>query len=252
MRYLQSDGSYQGFLTAIFDATAMRPHPDGIYIREPEQTDLLVSVTPVRADAVKADRVLTGIRAKLGVETESIVETAFAYGLSDMGGAIFRYLQFGWRIGKELNDHLTHEDVWNVIKASRRVSGETHMYLGVTRFRQTEEGVYYAPISPESHILPLLCPHFLDRFPTHACAIHDTAHNRIALLYNGEFQVRDTPEGFVSPDGNAYDGLIADLWRAFFTSIAIESRINPKLQRNNMPKKYWKHMTEMNAGVRDK
>ena len=36
-----------------------------------------------------------------------------------------------------------------------------------------------------------------------------------------------------------------DLWKSFFNSIGIKERNNYKVQRNFMPKKYWKYITEM-------
>jgi probable DNA metabolism protein len=34
------------------------------------------------------------------------------------------------------------------------------------------------------------------------------------------------------------------LWKQYFKSIAIEGRINPRLQMQHMPKKYWKYLIE--------
>ena len=36
-----------------------------------------------------------------------------------------------------------------------------------------------------------------------------------------------------------------ELWKQYFDGITIKSRINPKLQSNHMPKKYWKYLIEM-------
>ena len=35
------------------------------------------------------------------------------------------------------------------------------------------------------------------------------------------------------------------LWLAFFDSIAIEARANPKLQAQNIPKRFWKDAVEL-------
>ena len=34
------------------------------------------------------------------------------------------------------------------------------------------------------------------------------------------------------------------LWQAFFKTIAIPDRKNPRLQKSNMPMKYWKYLVE--------
>ena len=35
------------------------------------------------------------------------------------------------------------------------------------------------------------------------------------------------------------------LWKNYFDNIAIRERTNPRCQRNFMPVRYWKHLTEM-------
>jgi hypothetical protein len=35
------------------------------------------------------------------------------------------------------------------------------------------------------------------------------------------------------------------LWRSYYDTIAIRERLNPKKQRQDMPVKYWKYLTEM-------
>jgi probable DNA metabolism protein len=37
------------------------------------------------------------------------------------------------------------------------------------------------------------------------------------------------------------------LWKTFHRTVAIENRINPALQRQFMPARYWKHLTEMDG-----
>ena len=38
------------------------------------------------------------------------------------------------------------------------------------------------------------------------------------------------------------------LWCGFFDSIAIEARKNPKLQSQNIPKRFWKDTVELSSG----
>jgi probable DNA metabolism protein len=37
---------------------------------------------------------------------------------------------------------------------------------------------------------------------------------------------------------------VQQLWQTFFRTIAIPERKNPRLQKSNMPAKYWKYLTE--------
>jgi probable DNA metabolism protein len=46
---------------------------------------------------------------------------------------------------------------------------------------------------------------------------------------------------------SADDQLLQDLWRTYFKAICIKERMNPKKQLNDMPRRYWKYMTEKNG-----
>ena len=43
------------------------------------------------------------------------------------------------------------------------------------------------------------------------------------------------------------DQLFQDLWRTYFKAICIKERMNPKKQLSDMPRRYWKYMTEKNG-----
>ena len=40
------------------------------------------------------------------------------------------------------------------------------------------------------------------------------------------------------------DHLLQDLWRTYFKAICIRERLNPRKQLNDMPRRYWKYLTE--------
>lgn len=105
----------------------------------------------------------------------------------------------------------------------------------------------FSEIEPENRILATLGAHFTDRFPMMNFAIYDRTHR--------ECLVHPAGKGWaVLEDVDLEEDLIrcysrkeqefARLWKGFVKSISIEERSNPRCQRNFMPKKYWKHMTE--------
>ena len=40
------------------------------------------------------------------------------------------------------------------------------------------------------------------------------------------------------------DQLFQELWRTYFKAICIRERLNPKKQLNDMPRRYWRYLTE--------
>ena len=50
----------------------------------------------------------------------------------------------------------------------------------------------------------------------------------------------------LSPDLLAADEeRFQDLWRTYFRSLTIRERLNPRKQRQDMPVRFWPHLTEM-------
>ena len=39
--------------------------------------------------------------------------------------------------------------------------------------------------------------------------------------------------------------LFQEMWRSYFKALTIKERKNPKLQRQHMPRRYWKYITEL-------
>jgi probable DNA metabolism protein len=66
-------------------------------------------------------------------------------------------------------------------------------------------------------------------------------------------EVSFPPEDFAAlKPGKLSEGQLSDeelffqqLWKEYFRSITIKERINLKLQRQHMPKRYWKYLTEL-------
>ena len=52
-------------------------------------------------------------------------------------------------------EHLSHPMVEKVFELSRSVGGEAHNLKGFLRFRELENGVLYAPITPKARCLPV-------------------------------------------------------------------------------------------------
>ena len=50
----------------------------------------------------------------------------------------------------------------------------------------------------------------------------------------------------LTAEGDA-DQLLQDLWRTYFKAICIRERLNPRKQLGDMPRRYWKYMTEKNG-----
>jgi probable DNA metabolism protein len=244
--HFRYDGSYPGLLTVLQRCFAWDQTPARIDRREASQPGLFSEVVAVPTDPDRADELLAAVRRRLSAKSARYLLHAWFSEAPGVELALYRYLALGWRLGHGLDDHLVHPAVAAVHRLADRVCREAHRLKGLARFRQTEDGLYYAPLEPDHFVLPLLAPHFAARLAGQRWLLHDRRRGR-GVLCDGrswvlaELELEDEPR--FSDEERHWQAL----WRRFFTSAAIAERHNPRLQRQCMPMKYWKYLVEMNG-----
>ena len=140
-------------------------------------------------------------------------------------------------------------DVLVVLKASGRVLHEIHRLTGLLRFIPDHNGVYIARCTPDHYILPALAEHFTLRFGNTPWAIIDERRslclcregNSPPQLIQAAFFHCTDMEADKKNSGDSWE----DLWRLYHRTINIESKKNLKLQRQLMPVRYHKYLTEL-------
>lgn len=111
------------------------------------------------------------------------------------------------------------------------------------RFRELESGALYGPIRPKGNILYPLGLHFKNRLPQETFLIHDLGRGTGLVYQDGQLSFVEVD--FLEETYSKEEGTYQDLWRGFTQAISIQDRENKKLQRSNMPKRYWEFLTEM-------
>jgi len=136
-------------------------------------------------------------------------------------------------------------DACAVYEAAHKVRHEICRLRGILRFAPGEDGVYVALCSPDHFVLPALGEHFRKRFGGVPWAIID--EKRLFRLRHEpkkpfEFsRISEAP----SPSKPPQSGKWEDLWRQYHKTVSNENRYNPGLQKQFLPQRYWKHLTEM-------
>ena len=240
------DDTFEGLMTAVFEAYARRPMADHIQSVCCQQT-LGARYVEITTDDTKAERVIQGIRRKIGQEDYELLWTAFLSDCEDKGDRIYRYIRLGLEIGRSIHLRLTDDRVLAVSKISGLVGLEARMLLQFVRFSKLEGGIYYGEITPQYPVLPLLMPHFAERFNIQPFIIHDKTHRQAGVFDRKEWVIVST-EDMRLPAVAEEEGVYRRLWKNFYDTVAIKERINPVCRRNHMPKKYWKNMVELQPG----
>jgi probable DNA metabolism protein len=134
-------------------------------------------------------------------------------------------------------------DTLTVINAASKVQFEIHRMQGLLRFSPDINSVYHARCAPDHLILPALAGYLTARFGKTAWTVTDEKRHlclsrqppekaKIALV---ETCLKDNQQG------DEWE----ELWKHYHKTINNESRKNTGLQRQLMPKRYWKYLPEM-------
>lgn len=236
-----TDGTFEGILTAVFEAYRFREEPESIVSRELVQISLGSEIRDIETDHKKSDRVYKSIVERMSQNAIEILYRAYLHEHPDIGIAIYHYIKIGLKIGKHIVCFLQNPDVLWVNDMSQKVLAEAHLFLGIMRFKKIVNGIYYAGFEPDNNITMLISNHFVERLSDQPWIIHDVKRDIYALYDTTELIFSN--EHITIPE-NKSDEKFELLWKRYFKSIAIESRCNPKLQKRLMPRRYWKNLTE--------
>jgi len=260
MTYYSFDNTLDGLLTAVFDAFARREQPEAL-LKEGDQMPLFGDeVHAVQSDTEKAGRVWAGLEKRLSKEAVKVVAVSWLSELPELNGPLFRYIckvfQQPENSGKAYSHNFADPDVLAVTNIARKVMHERLRMMQFVRFQKAKDGTYLAVVAPDHNVLPLVTDHFADRFNDQPWLIYD-AKRHYGYYYDGSGQpVRitfadESSVAFNLANGRLNDDVLSDedqllqeMWRTYFKAICIKERLNPRKQLNDMPRRYWKYMTE--------
>ena len=260
------DNTLDGLLTAVFDSFFLHQQPE-MLLAEGEQLPLFADEPHVVVtDSEKAARVWKGLEKHLSVEGLRMIAVSWLSEERTLNQPLFNFICKVFRQKDPLStNHLSLErnasdaDVLAVYNTCRRVLHEQLRMKQFIRFQKAKDGTYLAVVSPDHNVLSLITHHFQDRFNDQPWLIYD-AKRHYGYYYDGTA----TPIHITFEDESAVpfdltngklddevlsenDRIFQDLWRTYFKAICIKERMNPKKQLSDMPRRYWKYMTEKNS-----
>ncbi|WP_291858279.1 TIGR03915 family putative DNA repair protein [Marinilabilia sp.] len=245
------DGTFPGFLSAVFELWDRGQEPAAI-IPPDAAPGLFEKIMDVPTVNERADRVWKGIEKAGGKRLCQRFMHVFLSREPDVEDLMFFILKQLFDNKKNVANDLSLSEVLRFTQLERKVLREVHRLYMFLRFEQAADGTWFAPISPKYDILPMTLNHFKSRFADQAWLIFDTERkygyfydtNSVeeVTIENPSFDMEtgSLQKNAQSPDEQQWQ----ELWRTFFKSIAIKERTNPRLQRQFMPKRFWKHLTE--------
>jgi len=241
MKTFLYDGTFEGFLTAL--SLALDSGDSCAISKETAaETGLFSEFLDAEADPRRAAAARSLVERRGSAESWQHVRFAFLSEASGSETAILEYVKLLAEKGPAADNMLADDRVKKVHGLSAKVGGETHRFMGFVRFKELADKTLYSKIEPDHNILALLVPHFRARLGTFNWVIHDARRNNAALYFKGKLVYAPLASAQIIED--VKEAEVRELWKHFFKTAAITERTNPKLQRQNVPLKYRKNLTE--------
>ncbi len=243
MDYLY-DGTFEGLLTCIHHHYYTEK-ASGIFTKDEYQPSLLNGYMEVETDEMKATAVYEAIEKKISSYDLRRIYRVFLSWDPHKEMKILRYIVKGFKTGSAIS--MLHSDpvVLDVQAIEKKVSVETERMLQFVRFSVMENDVLYARIEPDNDVVELTAKHFCDRYRNDPFIIHDVKRSKALIAFQGRWYISHFEDNDI-PDVSAEEKAYRKLWKNFFDNIAIKERTNPRCQKNFMPIRYWKNLTEVN------
>lgn len=251
MTVFRYDKTFEGLLCAVFDAYTLKIFPDRLIGEgepEPMFTEFLHTVY---TDKDRSGRVWKGLCKKLSKPVRNMLGHVW---LSEEAGSdelLMRYMRKVFDTRHSVTRDFSDPDVLEIKKLADKVSKEGHRLMQFVRFQKAADGTFFAPVSPKYNALPLAIPYFKDRFADQKWLIYD-----VQRRYGYYYDLKEAKEVTMEDDGHLLGGKLSDsmmaedeklfqnMWKSYFKALTIKERINPKLHRQNLPVRFWKHLTE--------
>lgn len=236
------DGTFISLLTLInyLIKNKIKPYD----IKDESYSPRLLEETfyPKLFDDTLAERIID----KIGIFSFKVVYYVFLANNKNKELLIYYFLLNSLKYKEKICYMRNLKCVSECLKISQYVTRENHKYKGFVRFKELNNKVLYSEIEPENNILFLLCTHFKERLKNERFIIRDLKRNIIGIYDKKKLYILDNTDFIdktlkLSDEENDYQ----EMWKKFYKTIGIKERKNDRCRMNFMPKKYWKHILEM-------
>ncbi|MGI4875579.1 MAG: TIGR03915 family putative DNA repair protein [Janthinobacterium lividum] len=245
------DGSFEGLLTVLFRVYERRSAPNSIQPTAAVQGGLFAQAVAVDTDETLATRTWDGLRRFIPEAARARLYHVFLSEDAERELLIFRYADTALRAGRDISENYADATVRRCQRLAQQLFREKHRMEAFVRFEKAQDGLFHATIEPDFDVLPLITGHFTRRYADQRWLIFDKKR-RYGLYYDltqtsiVEFETATTPRrGEVSATVlDEREPLFKILWQAYFDHVNIPERKNLKLHQRQIPKRYWRYLSE--------
>lgn len=251
----QTDGTYNGLLTAVFESFEKKQFDIWLCNPVATQVNAFDERIVIETQQYKAGRVLLGLQRLLTADKYRMLYVAFLSEDEKVLNAVFYIMLQLFKNNSSIFNNYGNALVMEFTKAVKQVEREKHRMKAFIRFQKSNDGMFFSVVKPDFNVLPLIASFFKNRFADQKWFIYDEKRkygllydlntvNEVTLL---EYDVNAIASPATIIEIDAQDELYTTLWKEYFKSTNIESRKNIKLQLQHIPRRYRSYLTEMQS-----
>ncbi|MDR0585853.1 MAG: TIGR03915 family putative DNA repair protein [Treponema sp.] len=204
-----------------------------------------------RLEEISPDACNDAIHALLSEQSPAAAVRRFVEKVIGAAEAAGMETENGRMAAEKARTDILDPDTEKVQAAAYKTVREFDRLRGLLRFKPEDGGRYTARCSPDHFVLPLLADHFTARFGGVPWAVID--EKRRLILRGGGKDRTEIVAGTITETGESRRETSVDLggldawetlWRTFHHAANNEDRNNPALQKQFIPERYRKYLTE--------
>lgn len=245
------DKTFEGLLTAVFEAYASKMFPDQL-LGENDMVPLFCDeIVEIQTDEERYSRVWKGLERRISKSALYTLPDCWLSELPEVDMLIFRYIRKAIDAPQSIELNFGDPDVMELAKIWRQVQKERERVLQFVRFQKTADGMYFSCLEPAFNVLPITLSHFIDRFYDQKWIIYDAKRDygyyydmqKATEIHLDDKQWDD--RGILSEKvADMDEQLFQQLWKGYFNAIAIKERLNPRAHKRQLPVRFWRYLPE--------
>ncbi len=237
---LKYDGSFEGFLSLVYDVYYDKLSPSDI-VRGGDNF-LFSEYIEIKSSEQKSEKVFKALKKSFPTKYLNKILNTFMCDTVKFELELLNYIVVGFSDVKNL-DNISNRSILFVDELEKKFYRYIHKMYGFLRFEELGDKTLYAKFEAKYNILWFLGNHFQKRLGSEKFIIHDIGRGIVFLnnsMVKGVYQL----ESFDLPSFSSEERDFKKLWKTFFNNVTITERINIKLQKQLVPLIYREYMTE--------
>ena len=256
MAIYRFDGSMTGLLSCVFRAFQFKEFEVELQPLTMGNDSLFDESFTVECNEQHAQRVWNALQQRI---SSSSLCNFYYSALSEQWAAyqhMFNFCLYVFKHAGAVDRNYGHPDVLALAQWAKQVGREKHRMEAFVRFKKCKDGLFLSLVKPDFNVLPLISRHFKARYQDQRWLIYDE-QRRYGIYYDltdihqvdlNAYEIDSQLAKGASQDFmlelDEQEALYDQLWKDYFNSVNIKSRINIKLHVQYVPKRYWRYMNE--------